>query len=187
MISPIHSLAVLLLIGAIAVPQIAAAQGEEGFGVDFGRELGDLPVGPEDDGDGDRHAGYYHPPVGSEELYPSRAPRLAGTDRTRRIGFVTLLTQAQLARGYAPDYALYAKGEEAEKLILVALVEGRLNTLFRMRSFLAQLTAVARTSPMFVEEDVADWYTFLDLLHMLGFEQLTVSDGRAWAHRYHLR
>jgi hypothetical protein len=178
---------ILALVAGLALPAAASAQSDGGFGVDLGRDLRDLPTGPAEDGDGDRHAGYYHPEVGSEELYPSRAPVLPEADRTRRIGFATALTQGQLARDFPPFYAVYAKGAEAEKMILVALEAERLDTLYRMRAFLAQLTAVARTSPMFVEADVADWYTFLDLLHMLGFEQLTVSDGRDWAHRYHLR
>jgi len=137
----------------------------------------------EEDGN-DRHEGYYHPPVTSSEIYNARAPGLPQSDAERRIGFVVALTREQLDRPYPPPFAVYAKGAESEKLIIVALEEDALDTLYRMRAMLAQLTAVARSSPLFVEADVADWYTFLDLLRMLGFTQLTVSDGRDWAHRY---
>ncbi|MEQ8968087.1 MAG: molybdopterin-guanine dinucleotide biosynthesis protein A [Azospirillaceae bacterium] len=137
----------------------------------------------EADGD-DRHEGYYHPPVTSMEIYKARAPILEESDARRRIGFVVALTREQLDRPYPPPYALFAKGAESEKAIIVALEGGSLDTLYRMRAMLAQLTAIARSSPLFVEANVADWYTFLDLLHMLGFTQLTVSDGETWAHRY---
>ena len=32
-----------------------------------------------------------------------------------------------------------------------------------------------------------DVYTFLDLLKLLGFEQLTVTDGEKFAHRIYLK
>ena len=132
----------------------------------------------------DRHAGYYYPPITSEEVYPARSQTLADSDRTRRIGFVVAMTQEQMGRPYAPIFAMYAKGAEAEKLIIVSLDRDSLVTLYQMRSFLAQMTAQARATPFFVENRVEDWYTFLDLLKLLGFTQLTVSDGQTYAHQY---
>ena len=45
------------------------------------------------------------------------------------------------------------------------------------------LTAVARTTPLFKEERVEDYFTYLDLCKMLGFELLTVTDGKDFAHQ----
>ena len=69
---------------------------------------------------------------------------------------------------YPPDYAIFAKGASAEKMIIVGLSDVRYNTLYRMRGLLANLTAVARVSPMFKDAHMEDFYTFLDLLKMLG-------------------
>ena len=45
------------------------------------------------------------------------------------------------------------------------------------------LTATARTTPVFAEIDTDLDYTFLDLLKILGFVQITVSDGRTYSHQ----
>lgn len=143
-----------------------------------------VPAAVAQEPDDDRHAGYYYPPVTSGEVYPARSQTLADSDRTRRIGFVVAMTQEQMTRPYAPIFAMYAKGAEAEKLIIVSLNRDSLVTLYQMRSFLAQMTAQARATPFFVENRVEDWYTFLDLLKLLGFTQLTVSDGQTYSHQY---
>ncbi len=136
--------------------------------------------------DDDRHAGYYYPPLTSEEVYPARSETLPDSNRTRRIGFVVAMTQEQMSRPYAPVFAMYAKGADAEKLIIVTLDRDSLVTLYQMRSFLAQMTAQARATPFFIENRVEDWYTFLDLLKLLGFTELTVSDGQTYAHQYRI-
>ncbi len=132
---------------------------------------------------GDRHAGYYYPEATSEETYVSQAALLPGSDRRRRILFITELTRQQLALPYPPDYALFAKGEEAEKLIITSLSANRLDTLYRLRGLLAMLTSQARATPIFAEFEVEDQFNFLDLLQLLGFSQLTVSDGEHFSHR----
>ena len=43
----------------------------------------------------------------------------------------------------------FAKGENSEKLIIVATGDGRYDTLYRMRGLLAAMTAEARLSPLF--------------------------------------
>ncbi len=131
----------------------------------------------------DRHEGYYYPQVTSSEVYHSRIKTLPDSDRTRRIGFVTGVTTGQTERPYAPITAMFAKGNEAEKLILIGLQNGPLDTLYRARAVLAMLTATARTTAVFRDLDPQAQYTFLDLLKLLGFNQITVSDGRTWAHR----
>jgi hypothetical protein len=146
--------------------------------------LSALPAAAQEDGadEGDRHAGYYYPEPQSEETSEARAATLPDSDRSRRLAFVTLLTQQQLTAPYPPSLAVYAKGDEAEKLIIVGLRDGPMDTLYRARAVLAMLTASARTSDLFREYHVQDIFTFLDLLKLLGFERLTVSDGKDWAH-----
>lgn len=135
----------------------------------------------------DRHEGYYYPEVTSTEEYVSRAIQLPDSSRWRRIGFVTGMTRGLSELPYAPAYAIFAKGEQAEKLIIVAYREGTLDTVYRARALLASLTAQARLSPLFREFAVEDILTFLDLAKMLGFTQVTVSDGAAFAHQIVLR
>ncbi len=140
-----------------------------------------LVAGPA--GADDRHEGYYYPEVTSRETYPARAPTLPDSDRRRRIGFVVGLTQQQFNNPFPAQVAIFSKGARQEKLIIVALNRDALASLYQARGFLAQMTASARASAIFVENRVEDTYTFLDLLALLGFEQLTISDGMTYAHQ----
>jgi len=131
----------------------------------------------------DRHSGYYYPEPGIQEVYTARAQTLPDANRRLRIGFVTGASQAMAGRAYAPRFTLFAKGEQAQKLVIVALADGPIDTLYRARAVLADLTAMSRVLPIFKEFGVQDWFTFLDLAKMMGFKQITISDGRAFAHQ----
>jgi hypothetical protein len=132
----------------------------------------------------DRHAEYYYPAPQSSEVYEARAEILPEASRRSRIAFVTHVMNEMIRKNpYPPQYAIFAKGTEAEKMIIVGLVGDSYDTLYRMRALLAMLTAVARTTPLFKEERVEDYFTYLDLCRMLGFKQLTVSDGKTFAHQ----
>lgn len=131
----------------------------------------------------DRHAGYYYPEPGSTETYKARAFTMTETSRKVRIGFVTGVTTEQNKAPYPPQAAIFAKGSEAEKLIIVSLAENRIDTIYRARAIFAQMTAVARLLPVFSELGVEDYFTFFDLAKMLGFEQITISNGRDFAHQ----
>ena len=132
----------------------------------------------------DRHADYYYPTPQSSEVYEARAEVLPEASRRSRIAFVTHVMNEMIRKNpYPPQYAIFAKGGEAEKMIIVGLAGDSYDTLYRMRALLAMLTAVARTTPLFKEERVEDYYTYLDLCKMLGFKLLTVSDGKKFAHQ----
>jgi len=131
----------------------------------------------------DRHVKYYYPQPEQIEIYKARARPFPDATAARRVGFVTAITLERLKRPYPPSTVFFAKGEKAEKLIIVALQDGRLDTIYRVRAYLASLTAVARTTPAFRDTDVSDALTFFDLARMLGFEQITISDGKSFSHQ----
>lgn len=162
----------LLVMPLLAVPLSAWAQSQSGS------------ESPQDSDD--HHAGYYYPAVTSSETYHSRVKTLPDSDRTRRVGFVTGVTAGQTERPYAPTTAMFAKGKDAEKLILIGLEDGPMDTLFRARARLAMLTATARTTAVFRDLDPQSQYTFLDLLKLLGYSQITLSDGRTWSHQINI-
>ena len=92
----------------------------------------------------DRHVGYYYPPPQTIEIYQARAETLQDSDRTRRVGFVVELTRQMLSKPYPPEFAVFAKGDDAEKLLIVALKDGVIDTIYRARALLAMLTSVSR-------------------------------------------
>ena len=134
----------------------------------------------------DRHAGYYYPPPKSTEVYKARSRTQPDADRSRRLAFVVGLTQEMLRQAYPPQYAIFAKGTFAEKMIIVSLVDGSMSTVYRARAILAMLTSIARATPLFSELGVQTTFTFFDFAKFLGFKQITVSDGETFAHQVRL-
>ena len=131
----------------------------------------------------DRHVGLYYPDPQTREEYKARAKTLPDVDRGRRIDFVNGLTAHMLASPYPPQFAVFAKGTHAQKLIIVSLYDNSFNTLYRARALLAMLTAVSRQTPYFKTHGVNSSFTFFDLLVLLGFKQLTISDGENFAYQ----
>jgi hypothetical protein len=131
----------------------------------------------------DRHVGYYYPKPQTQEVYGARVESLPESSRSLRIGFITGLTSQLLNKPYPPTAAIFAKGTDAQKLIIVALEDGRMDTIYRARAILANLTAVARLTPIIQDVGGEDNLTFFDLAKLLGFTQITVSDGRSFAHQ----
>jgi len=131
----------------------------------------------------DKHEGYYYPKIETTESYGPRARVLPEANRALRLSFVTEFTNAQMSRAFAPQYAFVAKGAQSEKLIIVALDDEVFATLYKARGVLAQMSAFARSTPLFKQYGLEDQFTFFDMLKLMGFTQLTITDGRTWAHR----
>ena len=131
----------------------------------------------------DRYVGYYYPKPTSTETFPSQLQTIAGVDRAQRVQFTTVIAQGTLQSAYRVPYAVFVKGERADRLIIVAMQPGELGTLYRMRAMLANMTTMSRLSPFFQERTVAEDATFFDLLKMLGFRELTITDGDKLTHK----
>ena len=70
---------------------------------------------------------------------------------------------------------------------LVALDDTVFATLYRARAVLAQLTSQSRDTDFFVNNSIETSATWFDLAKLLGFKDLVITDGDAWAHRVLLR
>jgi len=131
----------------------------------------------------DRYVGYYYPKPTSTEVFDSQMQTIASMDRAQRIQFVTIVSQGTIQSAYRVPYAVFAKGEKGDKMIIVGMQAGELNTVYRMRALLANLTTVSRLSPFFQEKTVAEDATFFDLLKLLGFQSVTITDGEKTTHQ----
>jgi hypothetical protein len=129
------------------------------------------------------HEGYYYPKPQTLEHYVSRTITLGESDKVRRQAFIIGMTKQLLDGKYAPGFAIFAKGAQSEKLIIVGMIDGQLNTIYRARALLAQLTAVARATPFFQQNTQPEESNFFDFMKLLGFHQITITDGRAFAHQ----
>lgn len=133
-----------------------------------------------------RHEGYYYPALTSSEVFVARARALEDSDKQRRLGFVAVMFAQQLELPYPPSYLLFAKGDQADKMIVVGMSEA-FDSLPRARAHMAALTTIARQSPLFEDLGVNDSFTFYDLATLLGFREIVLSDGRSYAHRVTLK
>jgi hypothetical protein len=133
--------------------------------------------------EGDQHAGYYYPKPQTLEHVTSSAPTLADSDKVRRQAFVIGLTKQLVGGQYAPTYAIFAKGNQSDKLIIVGLADGQLDTIYRARALLATLTSIARATSFFQQTTHPEEATFFDLMKLLGFRRITITDGKVFAHQ----
>ena len=164
----IRSLATLSLLMALAAPGLS------------GLRAADASI--------DRQEGYHYPPVGTEEDFTRHLIADAPpSDADLRERFVGLITRAQLDAPETPRYVVFAKGGESRRLIIVALDDQVFRTIFRARAVLAQLSSNLRESPLFVERGLDTTATFFDMLQILDFADLTVTDGVDWSHRVHFK
>jgi hypothetical protein len=129
------------------------------------------------------HEGYYYPKPQTVEHVVSAVVTLPESDQTRRQAFVIGMTKELLDGKYAPGFAIFAKGSRSEKLIIVGMIDGQLNTVYRARALLAELTSVARATSFFQQNTQPEASTFFDFMKLLGFHQITITDGRSFAHQ----
>jgi hypothetical protein len=125
----------------------------------------------------DKYVGYYYPKPTTVENYTSAMQTIQGAERPQRVQFVTVVSQGTIQSAYRVPYSVFVKGDKAEKLIMVGLQPGEMASIFRIRAILANMTTMSRLSPFFQERTVAEDANFYDLLKLLGFTQLTVTDG----------
>ena len=131
--------------------------------------------------------GYYYPAITSEEVFERTMLDVQPGDPGDRVRFVINTTRTILQASGSPRYVIFEKGSEAQHMIIVALDDEVFATLYRARAVLAQLTAQVRGSEFFERTGMATEATWFDMVKLLGFEDVVVSDGREWAHRVMLK
>ena len=126
---------------------------------------------------------YYYPPISSDEIFSRDLGAAPPAGRAVRVGFTTQITKAQLAAPDSPRFVIFAKGDEAQHMIVIALDDQVFKTIYRARAVLAQLTSNARGTDFFIENGIEFHASWFDLSKLLGFEDLVISDGATWSHR----
>lgn len=135
----------------------------------------------------DRYVGYYYPKPTAIETYTSPMQTIAGAERAQRVQFATVVSQGTIQSAYRVPYSVFVKGEKADKMIIVGLQPGEMSTIFRARAILANMTTMSRLSPFFQERTIAEDANFFDLLKLLGFQQITISDGDKFTHQVNIK
>ena len=131
----------------------------------------------------DKYVGYYYPEVTSEESFSRQITDSPPADKRIRVSFVTAITKAQLEAPESPRFVMFSKGRDSDQLIMIALDDEIFKTRYRARALLAQLTSNIRGTAFFRQQDLETAGTFFDMLQMMRFKSLVISDGETWAHR----
>ncbi|MFT6557229.1 hypothetical protein [Sneathiella sp.] len=134
----------------------------------------------------DRYIGYYYPAPQRIEVYCAHVNALPNVDKKKRVGFIIGIKTGMSKQPYASPYSVFAKGSTSDKLLVVSKQDGYLDTVYRARALLAELSTSARTTPVFTNSSAPEELTFLDLIAMLGFASVTLSDGNGFAHQIHV-
>lgn len=135
----------------------------------------------------DRYVGYYYPKITSSEEYEARAEVAESASREARLAFLAAMARGQLQQPYAPTYSVFAKGDEADRMIIVGLGDQTFRNIYQARAQLALMTNVARTTDLFQQMAVDDLFTYFDLAKLLGFKTIVISDGTSFTHRVTLK
>lgn len=136
-----------------------------------------------DDGAKDKYENYYYPPVTSEEVFTRVIAATPAANAEVRANFVTSITKAQLDAPENPRFSVFEKGQDSRKLIMIALDDEVFSTLFRARAQLSQITSNMRGTEFFRRQNLHVAGTFFDMIQIMGFESLVISDGETWAHQ----
>lgn len=135
----------------------------------------------------DKYIGYYYPKPTMVENYTSAMQTIQGAERPQRVQFITVVSQGTIQSAYRVPYSVFVKGDKAEKMIIVGLQPGEMASIYRVRAILANMTTMSRLSPFFQERTVAEDANFYDLLKLLGFTQLTVTDGEKFSYQVNIK
>ncbi|MEO0764373.1 MAG: hypothetical protein AAFY75_00025 [Pseudomonadota bacterium] len=131
----------------------------------------------------ERYAGYYYPEISSAETFTRVIRNGPPSSKDVRVGFVTNLTASQLAAPESPRFVFFAKGSDSKHLNVIALDDDVFSTIYRARAVLAQMTSNMRNNEFFRQQNLETVATFYDLLQIMEFETLVISDGETWAHQ----
>ncbi|UWR23387.1 hypothetical protein [Sulfitobacter sp. S190] len=131
----------------------------------------------------DKYVGYYYPEVTSEEVFDRVIRSGNAGSKAVRVDFVNVLTSSQLQAPSTPRFVFFAKGNNAETLVLTALDDDVFSSIYRARAVMAQLTVNVRQGGFFQQQQLQYVATFYDLLQLMQFDELMITDGETWTHR----
>ena len=126
---------------------------------------------------------YYHSPTVTETYTPTTLTLVDASER-QRSRFVAGIVNAMLARPHPLSFAFFPIGDDATELVIVSRQDGQLDTPYRARAMLEVMNVLTRSSRLVSSLGLDDGTNFLDMLHMLGFTGVTISDGAGYTHHF---
>lgn len=132
-------------------------------------------------------AGTFYPAVSSVERPEIRFARIAGVGPRERQFFTDQVNLAATSPGRTFPIVAQAVGANRETLVLLYFGGEGPMTPYLARGILARLTSITRFNPAIAEMGVSSEFDIYNAAAALGFAQIVVTDGRAFAHQAELR
>ena len=135
----------------------------------------------------DRAVSYFYPTPKNIETYKARMRVNVASNRSSRRNIINMISTQLLNKPYPARIVIFGQGSQTEKMIIVGMVEGYLDTIYRARALLESMAPIVRSSPLFKGIQRGKILNFFDLLKISGFKKITVSDGKKFSYQVSLR
>ena len=135
----------------------------------------------------EKFVGYYYPAPNNIENYKGRMRVSIDTNRNVRKNIVKIIINEFLNKPYPPRFVIFMRGVRAERLVIVSMSKGNLDTIYRARALLESMTSIVRRSPLFRDIKTEIFFNSLDLFKMAGFKKIIVSDGDKFSYQVSLK
>lgn len=130
-------------------------------------------------------AGYLYPaPNGSEVVSSIVADTLETPPFEVRVQLVTRLTQLLGARPYPPLALPATEGDDQTTLVFLDSGGLDVSTPYEARAMVAQMSAAVRNNPLFEQYGVENYARIFDLLKIVGFERVVITNGDDFAYMF---
>ena len=131
-------------------------------------------------------AGVFFPPPVSFDTHQVRFGTMAGVGPTERQLFIDRINLTATASGQSVPIAAQSVGDDRKTLVFMLLGSDGPTTPYMARAILARLTSITRFAPEIAEMGLSSEFDIYNMAAVLGFQQIVVTDGRAFAHQAHL-
>ena len=118
--------------------------------------------------------GYYYPQITSFEDFDRVLLQTPDPAKDVRIGFVNSINKASIESRITPQFVFFAKGDDAQKLYLIAVNDEVFKTIYRARAVLARTTSILRGGNFLASQNLQNVGTFFDLLQIMHFKTLVI-------------
>lgn len=103
-----------------------------------------------------------------------------------RQDFADYINLKTADKPYPPQVSAQLLGENGEALLITAHNNNFISTKYRARAAMARFSSITRTMPVFVENGIGPYVDFVDMLHMVGFKALILSDGNDFSYQVNI-
>ncbi|MEM6625544.1 MAG: hypothetical protein AAGB25_01850 [Pseudomonadota bacterium] len=129
-------------------------------------------------------AGYHYPAPQGVETATTIVSQAEKPPFEVRVQIVTAIATANAARPYPPVFFSILEGAERDTLVLLDMGGANIDTVYKARGLVSEVSALMRNNPLFSQYGVENYASIFDMLKIWGFEKLVITNGDDFAHAF---